>query len=794
MIRYRFRASSLNASGHSIVQSPIVQSPLDKIHVFGIHAIGICIALLLALSHSSAYAQQPPILADFDDGLPIGFTAIIDGQDLVESTLVVPGSAGSVPERPGQVEQNQAVKIDFTTEGVSGPVHAYIESSKSWFGYSGIGFWFYGSGSGDEYQFEILDNRAEVTAGPETAERYEVRFVDSAVGWRQLRFSFTDFRRATDFQNDAAPQDGFALTEVTGYALFLPAGSDTIYLDDVQLLADDPLADFEADLKTGMFVFPPGDSANVITRTITSVSPSNQLAIPGQAGLNHILEVPYEIEQFGGFTHGFVPVARNWSRYIGISFWFYGEGTNRRYQLEVFDNRAESDLESDTAERFEYTIADTFTGWRFFQIPFEDFVRATDFQPEGAPDDGFGLESIWGYSFSLPLGKGTLRLDEVMLYTFSSNASSNLLADYEDGTPPNFFSFSGDASSVTTAPTVIQATDALSMPSQIGPNRALGVIYDVTDFGGFIQSTGSQPQDWVGFTSIQFWFRGAGEGARYEFELLTNRNPASADPTQDTSERYEYIFTDDIEGWRLIELPFTDFVRASFQPEGAPNDGYTLDEIWGYAITLPQGATVFYMDDITLIRSIAIADYDETTLGTSFSFSGATSTVSETVEVVDTNDIFALPGDSAQNHHMKIQYDVTDFGGWGTTYGSSAQDWSSYSGVSFWFYGSRTWRFFQFEVRDNRADPATDSSEIFEYLFVDNSVGWREIRIPFSAFVRAEDFQPDGAPNDGFNLTEIYGYSITLPQGEGTFYLDNISLTRNAAGLPPALYMPFVTQ
>lgn len=68
----------------------------------------------------------------------------------------------------------------------------------------------------------------------------------------------------------------------------------------------------------------------------------------------------------------------------------------------------------DTAERFEASFTDDIAGWRQVTIPIADFVRSAD-QPAGAPDDGLGLDEVWGYGFALPDGNasGALRLDQV---------------------------------------------------------------------------------------------------------------------------------------------------------------------------------------------------------------------------------------------------------------------------------------------------------------------------------------------------------------------------------------------
>jgi beta-glucanase (GH16 family) len=66
----------------------------------------------------------------------------------------------------------------------------------------------------------------------------------------------------------------------------------------------------------------------------------------------------------------------------------------------------------DTAERFEATFVDDTDGWKQVSVPIGDFVRSAD-QPDGAPDDGLGLDEVWGYGFDLPAAAGTYRFDRV---------------------------------------------------------------------------------------------------------------------------------------------------------------------------------------------------------------------------------------------------------------------------------------------------------------------------------------------------------------------------------------------
>jgi|GEM_PF-2851132 len=71
----------------------------------------------------------------------------------------------------------------------------------------------------------------------------------------------------------------------------------------------------------------------------------------------------------------------------------------------------------DTAERFQAPFVDDFTGWKKITVPFSDFTRSAT-QPAGAPDDGLGLDQVWGYGFTLPAGgstTGAVLLDQVRL-------------------------------------------------------------------------------------------------------------------------------------------------------------------------------------------------------------------------------------------------------------------------------------------------------------------------------------------------------------------------------------------
>ena len=75
-----------------------------------------------------------------------------------------------------------------------------------------------------------------------------------------------------------------------------------------------------------------------------------------------------------------------------------------------------------------------------------------------------------------------------------------------------------------------------------------------------------------------------------------------------------------------------------------------------------------------------------------------------------------------------------------------------------------------------------DTAERFEATFTDSSTDWVPVSIPISDFVRSAE-QPSGAPDDGLNLDEIWGYGLELPFAAGTSH--HVDLVRRTPVPPP---------
>jgi beta-glucanase (GH16 family) len=77
----------------------------------------------------------------------------------------------------------------------------------------------------------------------------------------------------------------------------------------------------------------------------------------------------------------------------------------------------------------------------------------------------------------------------------------------------------------------------------------------------------------------------------------------------DTAERFESTFTDDFSGWQEVFVPFDGFTRSAEQPTGAPDDGLSLTEVWGYGFKLPDAGTTtgsLWIDQVRLAQPSAV--------------------------------------------------------------------------------------------------------------------------------------------------------------------------------------------
>ncbi len=331
------------------------------------------------------------------------------------------------------------------------------------------------------------------------------------------------------------------------------------------------LDDFESGNTNKWISF--SDGGSTMNRSINS---------PGAVG-NNAMRVDYSIVSWAGVSQGFT-APQNWAGYNTFDFWLEGGGSGNTIRLEVSDNRA-AGSSTDTSERFEYKIVDDWTGWRKFSIALASFQRRPDWQPTGAPNDGLTLSQVWGFNLSPISGAGRFHLDQVELVT----RTYSVLDDFEGGNTDKWVSFNGPGSTINRY---------IVSPGARG-GTAMRVDYGVASWAGVSQGY-PVPQDWSAYQAFEFWYYGGNSGNTIRLEVSDNRAPGSA---IDTSERFEYKFSDTFSGWRYLSVPWGSFARrADWQPAGAPNDGLTLTQVWGFNFSPISGGGFFQLDQVQLMK------------------------------------------------------------------------------------------------------------------------------------------------------------------------------------------------
>ncbi|NIK56249.1 glycoside hydrolase family 3 N-terminal domain-containing protein [Kribbella shirazensis] len=167
------------------------------------------------------------------------------------------------------------------------------------------------------------------------------------------------------------------------------------------------------------------------------------------------------------------------------------------------------------------------------------------------------------------------------------------LAAFEGGEPfasppnPGIFTWGSDADD----PPALELQTRADAPAG---EKVLHGTYGISGWGGFTHNVtyDVNPGDWSAYKGIRFWWYGQntaplppGSGKRIFFEIKDGGAHAEA------SELWNTSFTDDWEGWHLVEIPFSQLVyRGDYQPVGGIDHILNLTQMWGYAFTMPAGS------------------------------------------------------------------------------------------------------------------------------------------------------------------------------------------------------------
>jgi len=99
-------------------------------------------------------------------------------------------------------------------------------------------------------------------------------------------------------------------------------------------------------------------------------------------------------------------------------------------------------------------------------------------------------------------------------------------------------------------------------------------------------------------------------------------------------------------------------------------------------------------------------------------------------------------------------------------------DWTKYSALSFYLYGSDSKTQVAVDVKDS-------GNEIWRFLVKDDFKGWKQIVCPLKDFFARGDWQPDNADKNATMDFPLKSYQFEpLPVAKGILYFDDVELIK----------------
>jgi tRNA A-37 threonylcarbamoyl transferase component Bud32 len=129
---------------------------------------------------------------------------------------------------------------------------------------------------------------------------------------------------------------------------------------------------------------------------------------------------------------------------------------------------------------------------------------------------------------------------------------------------------------------------------------------------------------------------------------------------------------------------------------------------------------------------------------------------------------------------------------WVTQMYPASQDWSAFSGISFWFNGLQSQGEIILELWENRdLEKRGSEPERFWYKFKDDFLGWKKFDAGWAEFKRRPF---PNTPDDGFTRKEMWGVCIIIPgesrERRGVCEIDQLELLPPASQGPGAPWTP----
>jgi beta-glucanase (GH16 family) len=670
--------------------------------------------------------------ADFEGGVPTGWFVYGDwGNIFIDITN--PTIPDSDPlALPGQVGPNDILSVTATVPTWGG-FGAGFTPTEDWSDMQGVSFWFYGENSGTPYEFEIQTT---------TNDNRRAGFIDDFAGWQLITLPFFTFGNT--------PYD---VSQVTNWVFILDGMDGTFKLDDVAVYGDAGTVTLRVQFAQPTYAVLEGE-------TVT-------LTVGLNAASDEIVTVNYETADGTADGSDYVPVSGTLTFDPGI--------LTQTITVETIDNNSQD-------------------GNRDFTVVLSDPVNAQ-----------LGVSAV---------ATVTILDDEA-----PNPSKMVVIDDFEDGLYTGLdanglgigFVTWGDTWNGTTVAittTTASAAGIDPIPGKSESNQILDLESFVVGWGGFTHAFANEDvdtwvsQDWSAYEGVAFWYHGTGSGTVVFIDILENRNPGS---TTDDAERWSYEWVDNVAGWQFVEIPFSALTRKEIG-NGAPNDGWTGEAVHGWALgTISTGGNVEnrYVDDFgLLVRMTVIDDFEDGLpsgtdanglVGIGFVTWGDTWN-GTTVAITTTSTLDAglppVPGKNENNQVIDLESMVVGWGGFTHAFANEdmdtwvSQDWSTYEGVCFWYYGTGTGTTAFIDILENRnPGSTTDDAERWSYEWVDNTPGWQFVEIPFRDLIRKEI--GNGAPNDGWTGEEVHGWALGTVSTGGNVenrYVDDFAIYGNIGG------------
>jgi beta-glucosidase len=331
--------------------------------------------------------------------------------------------------------------------------------------------------------------------------------------------------------------------------------------------------------------------STVVDESVPNSEPGNSVLVAtvadGAAGSDYF-----------GFTND--TTAEDWSDWDGFRFWFLASGSGRSLSFE---------LKSDGL-LFDHSVVDDVPGWREISVLFSDLRVKGD----ATSTARFSPAASTGFAVTLTgLGSGAYAFDAFSLFEHAITLDDfeNDIAIGSAANPVGYFPWFSDTATVSLGTEVQGRGD-------ITDNRVLtgSASIPAGGYGGFSDNL-STSQDWSSYGGIRFWW--------YASQSSNPASPTAGDqitveikdggPDGEHAERWTAVFRDNwgssTSRWKLVELPFSQFTLAQYQPgSGATlNGSLDLTQAWGFGLGLPPGKTSpvrFAIDDVQLYGTPAV--------------------------------------------------------------------------------------------------------------------------------------------------------------------------------------------